>query len=206
MPDAEASDALPNLLDELHANEEAQEVPEEEDVVEEGVFEDVDAALQALPRLKELRMRGDNVGNRGAAAIADAIARGGAPRLRCLDLSYCSVGDEGVVALIAALPRAPLLQELNLEDNNDITDEGARALAAALESLPALEELYLNNGGVGYRGTAAVVFALKELGRFGRGFSFDIADMMDEMDLWEDEDYLRAVEEEAQGREPKSPQ
>eukprot|EP00962_Isochrysis_galbana_P029600 scaffold9486_cov90-Isochrysis_galbana.AAC.2 len=98
-------------------------------------------------------------GNDEAKAVAAVLAAGAAPKLRMLDLSCNSIGDEGARALVGALPRTTVLKGLSL-GNNSIGDEGARALAGALPSATALEKLSLFNNSIGDEGARALAGAL----------------------------------------------
>ncbi|EOD38922.1 hypothetical protein EMIHUDRAFT_224075 [Emiliania huxleyi CCMP1516] len=74
-------------------------------------------------------------GDAEAAQLAEVLASGAAPRLEELDLAPNKIGDEGCKALAAALGKegaAPRLEKLSL-NGNQIGDEGCKALAAALK-------------------------------------------------------------------------
>uniref|UniRef100_A0A0D3JFS2 Uncharacterized protein n=2 Tax=Emiliania huxleyi TaxID=2903 RepID=A0A0D3JFS2_EMIH1 len=72
-------------------------------------------------------------GDAEAAQLAEVLASGAAPRLEELILDDNKIGDEGCKALAAALGKegaAPRLETLSLRFNQ-IGDEGCKALAAA---------------------------------------------------------------------------
>ncbi|EOD06662.1 hypothetical protein EMIHUDRAFT_258811, partial [Emiliania huxleyi CCMP1516] len=82
----------------------------------------------------KLDYRGLGWGNAEAAQLAEVLASGAVPRLEELDLGDNKIGDEGFEALAAALGKegaVPRLEQLYLEGNK-IGDEGCKALAAAL--------------------------------------------------------------------------
>ncbi|EOD15730.1 hypothetical protein EMIHUDRAFT_211351 [Emiliania huxleyi CCMP1516] len=95
-------------------------------------------------------------GDAEAAQLADVLASGAAPRLEELWLQQNQIGDEGCKALAAALGKegaAPRLEKLYLEFNK-IGDEGCMALAAALKegAAPRLEKLSLFSNQIGEAG------------------------------------------------------
>ena len=117
-----------------------------------------------------------DVGDEGVAALAAALAVGGAPRLRALYLSGVGVGRRGAEALAGALGAggAPMLEELHLDRNPRLGDRGAAALARALRRRgpqrrdgggasggDGLRVLQLASSGVGERGIEALGRAAK---------------------------------------------
>ena len=78
--------------------------------------------------LQRLALANSKFGNRGAAALADALRY--ATQLQRLDLRRNRIGPEGAAALAGALRHATQLQRLNLT-RNFIGPEGATALADA---------------------------------------------------------------------------
>ena len=85
-----------------------------------------------------------SVGDTSGAGLADALADGGAPQLRELQLSRHALSDLCAEALARAVRYGQLqaLEMLNL-DHNDIGDVGATALAEAIRGAPRLEHLGL---------------------------------------------------------------
>ena len=98
------------------------------------------AALLAapLPALERLWLRGNRIGEQGAAAIADASPR--LPKLRVLVLWCNSLGNNGARALAQA--HFPQLERLNLRANN-IRAEGKAALDAARLRWQKIRELFV---------------------------------------------------------------
>ena len=91
------------------------------------------------------------------AALAKALP----PTLEELYLSGTDCGDDGLVALAAALPALTRLVTLWCSDNPAATARGWVALAAALPSLPALQELWIHGSpGMGPEGAAALAAAV----------------------------------------------
>jgi len=98
-----------------------------------------------------------------AAAVADVLKMGAAPKLTELDLSFNAIGDAGAAALAEALPFATTLEKLNLCENG-LGDFGAATLAAALPHMPKLNWLNLHGNGIGDAGAKALAEALPRCG------------------------------------------
>lgn len=101
----------------------------------------------ATPRLRDLDLSFNNIGDTGAIALAAALPM--VPRIGSLDLSDNRIGDAGTAALADALLRSPSLGWLSLHTNR-IGDKGASALADVLPHAHQL--LWLNvhsNAGIG---------------------------------------------------------
>lgn len=81
-------------------------------------------------RLRVLRLRDNDVGAAGAAALGEATCTPNCA-LQELDLGANSLGDEGALALAKTLPLGSSLERLWL-DMNDIQPSGGVALAAAV--------------------------------------------------------------------------
>eukprot|EP00667_Euglena_gracilis_P030968 EG_transcript_43758 len=85
------------------------------------------------------------------------------------------IGDEGTVALVAALRTNSTVQKVNLYCmaricgschtrwciDNAMGPEGAKALAEALRTNATLREVYLGSNGIGDEGTVALAAALR---------------------------------------------
>ena len=100
------------------------------------------------------------LGARGLAAVLAALG----PRLETIHFGTCAMGDEGFVALAAAMPRLTALKTINAGWNG-CGDAGAEALAEALPGARALECLDMEgNRGVGAAGRAALGAAAARLG------------------------------------------
>ena len=111
---------------------------------------DADVTLLAglgewLPRLEELDLRKNAIGDKGLAALAAASARGKWAELRVLGLASNRVAAAGAAALVAP-PHAAFrgLEQLSLTHNR-IDAKGMAALASGLAegALPALQTCYL---------------------------------------------------------------
>ena len=89
-----------------------------------------------------MSLTSNNIGDSGAAAIAEALKNDSA--VVRLDLSGNSIGGSGAAAVAEALKSSTVLTDLIL-NNNSIGDIGAAAVAEALKSTTALTSLYLDN-------------------------------------------------------------
>jgi hypothetical protein len=99
-------------------------------------------AIRDHPGIKYFDMTGNPIGEEGAIALAAALP----PRMETLDLKNTALGDAGMTALIEALPRCPLLSELTLSKNAALTAAAFQALGAAMAAggaVPNLTELVL---------------------------------------------------------------
>ena len=102
-------------------------------------------------------LNNNNIGDSGAAAVAEALKNNTA--LTRLYLHYNTIGDIGAVAIAGAL-KSNTVTTLYLEHNN-IGDSGAAALAEALKKNTALTTLWLQHNNIGDSGAAALVEMLE---------------------------------------------
>ena len=114
-----------------------------------------------LPRMKEVYLRSNGLGDAAMQALYEGLGRGAAPSLRFLSLAYNKFGPAGAEALAAALGRGamPKIEILCLY-HNPIGNRGVAALAAPLRKMPALNQLFLNNCKIGDEGVASLVDSL----------------------------------------------
>jgi hypothetical protein len=102
------------------------------------------ASLQFARSLRELQLTQNQVGDDGAVALAEVLARKGACVLQTLSLANNGVTDVGAAALAAALvkePRGPLTS-LDL-GGNTVSNSGAIAFAGMLQHNARVTELFL---------------------------------------------------------------
>ena len=130
-----------------------------------------------MPRLTDLSLRSCGIGDAGLVALAPALRR--LRRLKRLDFSGNTLGDEGLATLVAPspLPTGALawvltprvLTQLEVLDlrSTQISDAGCAALASALDSgtLPALKTVNLSD----IRASAAPKDAVSEALANSRG-------------------------------------
>ena len=103
------------------------------------------ALAEALPNLRALRKLKlsenplDGRRGEGIKALAQALPQ--CPALQILSVLWCTIGDEGVTAIVEALPN---LRELRL-NGCKIGDAGGLAIAEALPRCEPLKELELRD-------------------------------------------------------------
>jgi hypothetical protein len=105
-------------------------------------------ALTGHPSLRTLDIRGHNVGAPTAAAGAalGALVAANAPALRELDISYCSLGDDGLGPLVDALPANTHLRTLNISGSNTSEAFGRDRLLPAVRANSSLRQLSAGYG------------------------------------------------------------
>ena len=111
-----------------------------------------------LPRLLQLYLGTNGLGDAAMQALCGGLGRGAAPSLRVLGLADNKFGPAGAEALAAALGRGamPKLAALHLQ-GNPIGNKGVAALAAPLRKMPALNHLFLVSCEIGDEGVASLV-------------------------------------------------
>ncbi|XP_026947927.1 nucleotide-binding oligomerization domain-containing protein 2 isoform X3 [Sagmatias obliquidens] len=106
-----------------------------------------------------LRLWGNQVGDRGAQALAEAL--GDHRSLRWLSLVGNDIGSVGAQALALMLEKNMALEELCLEENH-VQDEGVCCLAKGLEKNSSLKVLKLSNNCITSLGAEALLQALEK--------------------------------------------
>ena len=114
--------------------------------------------LNKLKCIEEMHFQGNNLGAKGAVALADGLKS--CSNLKVLNLSTNNIDAEGAVALADGLKSCSNLKVLNLSTNN-IDAEGAVALADGLKSCSILRNLYLPTNNIGAEGAVALADGLK---------------------------------------------
>ncbi|XP_076836598.1 NACHT, LRR and PYD domains-containing protein 3-like isoform X2 [Brachyhypopomus gauderio] len=122
------------------------------------------SALRSNPssHLRELKLNNNEPGDSGVKQLS-ALLESPHCALEKLDLSYCSIPEEGCAALCSALRSNPSshLRELIL-NNNKPGDSGVKQLSALLEDPHCtLEILHLSNCSIREEGCAALCSALR---------------------------------------------
>jgi Ran GTPase-activating protein (RanGAP) involved in mRNA processing and transport len=121
-------------------------------------LKDLSDELKVNDTLTQFTMS-NNIGNVGAAALAEALKRN--QTLRTLDISKNGIGSAGAAALADALKMNTTLTTLDISSNYEIGDAGAAALAEALTHNTSLTELWISNNNIGLEGATALSEALK---------------------------------------------
>lgn len=126
---------------------------------------DVDQAAERLAgslhgdaALQRLLLRGNCIGPRGAAKLAQLLTSCRA--LWDLDLKANAVGSEGAQHLATALQRGAALTSLDLNFNG-IRDDGASFIAAALEANRTLQRLELGSNDIRDAGVIRLAEAIE---------------------------------------------
>ena len=113
-------------------------------------------ALQTLPKLQELDLSGNMLGDKGLHGLLGVITAG---RLEVLHLADNGLGPAAGITLAAALPQAVCLRELGLADNT-LADAGCMGLAGALAAGTRVQVLELGRNGIGAAGASALADAI----------------------------------------------
>jgi uncharacterized protein (TIGR02996 family) len=108
----------------------------------------------ALPRLENLVLTGNPIGDEGVENLAQwkQLAN-----VETLYLSACEISEEGIDQLFSGAPLAKL-KKLTLS-NNELGDEGAGVIVKAAARMPALEHLELLRCGLSQSGVKALAKA-----------------------------------------------
>ena len=95
------------------------------------------SALSTNTTLKGLKACWNRFGDKGASHLAEALSH---TSLQEIDISYCGIGEKGMVALSSALTTNTTLKQLGISGNNS-RDEGIIALSSALTTNMTLTHL-----------------------------------------------------------------
>ena len=112
-------------------------------------------SLKENSTLLTLGLRNTDLGDNGAVKLAAVINH---TSIQYLDISHCSVKEEGMLAIITALETNRNLRKFHAADNQ-LGDSGAVAMAEAINNT-SLEALDISNCQVGERGMVAIASAL----------------------------------------------
>jgi len=114
-------------------------------------------ALPRCPRLMELFLEGNRVGDAGAGILAGVLPH--CPALKEVLLAGNRIGDTGVEQLAKALPQVPRLERLELQENL-LGEAAAKSLAMTLPAAKCLRHLLLQGNRLGDAGVKALAAAL----------------------------------------------
>lgn len=107
-------------------------------------IEDISALkVYALPHLRNLYLRGNNIGRDGCMVIANLLQQKGS-MLTNLDLRDIGMGDDEAELIATSLKDNTKLKTLELEDNT-ITQRGCRAFLTLLNDVSSIETTYASN-------------------------------------------------------------
>ena len=107
--------------------------------------------------LRELFLRGHDIGDEGAKYIADALTK--TTSLELLILSNCSIGEKGIASLFASLTENTSLSTLDVSFN-PLGDNGAVTIASFINKT-SLEGLDISGCDIEEKGIAAIASALQ---------------------------------------------
>jgi len=139
---------------------------------------DVDLLVDGLLRhnaatLTQLHLDNNQLGDQGAAAVAQLVRE--AARLRTLLLDYAAVGAPGWRALGEAVAQSSTLEVLSLSGMPIADDAGALAIATALSANTSLQHVRLCDCEIGDAGAVALASALRGLPPDSRLELFDLS-------------------------------
>ena len=107
--------------------------------------------------LRELFLRGHDIGDEGAKYIADALTK--TTSLELLILRNCSIGEKGIASLFASLTENTSLSTLDVSFN-PLGDNGAVTIASFINNT-SLEGLDISGCDIEEKGIAAIASALQ---------------------------------------------
>jgi Ran GTPase-activating protein (RanGAP) involved in mRNA processing and transport len=107
-----------------------------------GVRALVDDNVEAAKTLAKLCLASNPIGIEGATVLNDALRRKTMPNLKLLDLNWCDIDDDGLVALVSTLGQNTSLQILSLE-GSQFGERGFMALAESLPNIKGLQQVDL---------------------------------------------------------------
>ena len=107
--------------------------------------------------LRELFLRGDDIGDEGAKYIADALTK--TTSLELLILRNCSIGEKGIASLFASLTENTSLSTLDVSFN-PLGDNGAVTIASFINKT-SLEGLDISGCDIEEKGIVAIASALQ---------------------------------------------
>ena len=113
---------------------------------------------RSLKSLLTLDLRKDNLSN-SVVHITEILRHSNC--FKTLNISYCSVDDQGVKSLASALEMNSSLEELNLRENVAVTDIGHMTLGESLKRNRALKRLDVSHCGIGDQGVKSLASALE---------------------------------------------
>jgi hypothetical protein len=83
----------------------------------------------------------NRIGNEGASLLARVLESNALPNLTSLSLSYCTIGEDGLIALVSALEQNSSLLHLDLRYANICNEQAFLTLAESLPGIKVLQQL-----------------------------------------------------------------
>ena len=120
---------------------------------------DIASILRHHHQLIYLDMTSTYINSQCTKDLAGALS--GLTLLQKLNLSYCKLHNEGMLAICKALTRIKCLSHLNLSGNN-ITSESAKVLAKSIIINKSLRDIELNNCNLDEESIITILTTLKE--------------------------------------------
>jgi hypothetical protein len=151
-----------------------------------GVRALVDDNVEAMKTLPKLRLAHNYAGSEGATVLVDALGRNAMPNLKELNLGWCRIGDDDIVALVSDLEQDTSLQILNLKGNR-FGERGFMALEESLPNIKGLQQIAIAvNAGIqaneaipmlleGFRKNTSLVEVTILIGIPGRAYSGELS-------------------------------
>jgi hypothetical protein len=98
---------------------------------------------QSSCHITDFDLQHNPIGNEGANLLARSLGNHALPCLTRLSLSYCGIGDDGLIALVSALEQNTSLLHLNLRSYHDVSERAFLALADNLPEIKVLQRVDL---------------------------------------------------------------
>ena len=118
------------------------------------------SALEMNGSLEELDLsENDAVTGIGLTALGESLKRNRG--LKTLDISYCSIDDQGMKSIASALEMNGSLEELDLSRNHAVTGVGLMALGESLKRNRGLKSLNISDCGIDDQGVKSIASALE---------------------------------------------
>jgi Ran GTPase-activating protein (RanGAP) involved in mRNA processing and transport len=98
-------------------------------------------AMEQNSHITDLDLLYNYIWNEGASLLARSLGNNALPNLTRLSLSRCVIGDDGFIALVAALERNTSLLHLDLHLSHGFSERAFLALAESLPEIKVLQQI-----------------------------------------------------------------
>jgi Leucine-rich repeat (LRR) protein len=130
-------------------------------ISDEGFIE-IATALSAQSQLERLNLYRNNIGREGCVALGNTIGTWQVSNLEFLDVSYNSIDDQGLQALVAGMATCYNIDTVDLSNNGSITSAGLRCMSPLFQSEScSLKKLVVHDINFGDEGAMALADGLK---------------------------------------------